>query len=465
MGYCGGSARCGILDNLQLKGVGKNQLHGTRPNSPADSWHSSGTVCVSEAGREAIWSSVCEAALPYGAVASLAIVLTGTRTSEPSQGQGTGHPPRRALLVREPALRPAHFLRNVYFHASNPPTAKTCQDTERTGIAIHRLADAFAQAFEPKASDTVISTINSGLLEMARRFAAQLAASFAKRIFHGGLCSSNIALDGRFLDFGTMTTVSAYRRRSGAPIPGGPDSWTQHTQLATTIAHLHTHVARFLKCSGRESLISVNEIHQEFYAIWNTLTEIELLKLTGVAEPSLEAYPVLCRTRLCKCLSEFITRGAKTPYILWDADDERLRGTRPLESTGKYDLNQILSAIAHPRSSDEIWLALSAEVDDVWLARELRESYSNLVDWHCSKYPDGLREAERVKVARNAQRVNSDVSFLTREALEVDLKSFDIEPEGLDRYIHATVARAKAIFEDTPQEDAAGIDLVGREFT
>ncbi len=51
------------------------------------------------------------------------------------------------------------------------------------------------------------ASLDNALDKMINRLACQIAASRVKGIPHGSLTSSNVSVDGRFLDFGTITAV------------------------------------------------------------------------------------------------------------------------------------------------------------------------------------------------------------------------------------------------------------------
>ena len=74
VGYCGGNARCGLVSKVQVKGSGRNLLHGIKLGSNLEAGRSSGIMSLADAAREAVWSGICEKVLPFGAVRSLGII-------------------------------------------------------------------------------------------------------------------------------------------------------------------------------------------------------------------------------------------------------------------------------------------------------------------------------------------------------------------------------------------------------
>jgi hypothetical protein len=443
VGYCGGSARCGIFGGIQIKGAGKNQLHGSKPGSPPVVRHSSGTMYLKDAACEAIWSSICNAALPFGALPSLAIVLTGTRvcagTYKTAENAGL-----RALLLRPTALRPAHYLRNLYFQFGAIPTKPISEDAMRAGSAVAGLADSFVEELGVNPSgSTQTQIVSTGLQRMAERYAAQLAASLAKRIFHGALCCSNIALDGKFLDFGTTGAVVGYRR-----IVAGTDQWRQDTAIITTLSSLRAHVSRYLRCADMHRLISRDELIAQFTAALQESVEIEFLKLTGVPKSTLIEYPKSARTEVFRCFREVFSRGARTPFVWKSDDDESVTHLTPLTSVGRYDLNQALIAAVLAAGLNGNPVAENYAVDDQKLAARLQFACSDVLNWHLRNFEVVNKVTELTKVLSRVRRLNSDVSFLTRESLYSILRDVDQKPEMVGSKINATISRALPIVSD-----------------
>lgn len=103
----GGGARCGFDGNYQVKGMGANPLVGVG----TDGRHSNGALGAIHAIYEALWGEVLAQILPYSAVRVQAVLLTNLYTDKAfdrSHGKS-----RRALLVRDPVVRPAHFERRL----------------------------------------------------------------------------------------------------------------------------------------------------------------------------------------------------------------------------------------------------------------------------------------------------------------------------------------------------------------
>lgn len=71
--------------------------------------HVDGELTMTGAVLEALWGNVMAKLLPYGAVPNKAILLTDNPIATLSPASAGDVHNRKALLVREPVVRPAHF--------------------------------------------------------------------------------------------------------------------------------------------------------------------------------------------------------------------------------------------------------------------------------------------------------------------------------------------------------------------
>lgn len=185
----GGGSRSGIIGNFQMKGVGANPLVGQTD----DEWHSYGGLNVIDAVMEAINTEVFNHILPFGAVRSCAVVLTGGNTAYMPFGHHCRGP--GALLIRELCVRPAHFLRTGWFKPRSALTEQLLDDVERTRRMNTRLCALLGG--------------HPGVIDYVGNFLAISAAQYAYarlfRIYHGAASPSNISFDGRWLDLSNIT--------------------------------------------------------------------------------------------------------------------------------------------------------------------------------------------------------------------------------------------------------------------
>src|SRR5215469_3915726 len=232
----GGGVRVGLNGNYQVKGIGTNPL--------CDSgvalgewgfWHSHGSLSTSDAIQEAAWGEVFSRALPFGGLRVAAVVGTGGRCWCKS-ASGEVRTEQRALAVREAALRPAHFLRAVTFRAA--PGLLIAPDAARVAAAIRRLpgvlpSDRGKPGGRGKMSEP--ERVAEGLRELLRRSAEQCAAARSKRLMHGALAGSNVALDGRWLDYGTASALPQYANTHNHGLPSSIQTfWEDHLPFLLT---------------------------------------------------------------------------------------------------------------------------------------------------------------------------------------------------------------------------------------
>ncbi|EBP9972607.1 MchC protein, partial [Salmonella enterica subsp. enterica] len=156
---------------------------------------------------EALWGEVLAQILPYGAVRARAVLLTDIYTDKAfDRPHGKS---RRALLVREPVIRPAHFERAPYFRPQPEYVTQLVHDARRVRSVIHMLPGNLPVppegVSEEAQRDHRVYCIE-GLCELARREAWQMA--FCRtRFLRLTTSPSNIAIDGRLMDFNGLSCL------------------------------------------------------------------------------------------------------------------------------------------------------------------------------------------------------------------------------------------------------------------
>jgi len=184
----GGGGRCGFDGLWQLKGLGPNQLVG----KDVDADHGDGNLSLETAIYESIWSEIINVTLPFGAIRTVAVLDTRRMYEE----RGILTP--RGLLVRQSVVRPAHFIRAIYFKEQQ--FDRLSEDAQRVKTAIAKLIDFLPGAGIASTASSMSERLEFGLLELATRFAEQFAAAKAKHIIHYNVSASNLSLDGAWLD-------------------------------------------------------------------------------------------------------------------------------------------------------------------------------------------------------------------------------------------------------------------------
>ncbi len=185
----GGSGRCGIRGALIAKGIGRTPL----VKKSASEGHRDGRLSLLEALREVICSEIAAAELPYGSVPVVAVIETG------AAGRSD------AILVRPTFVRPAHFERSLHFGSAGFTGSDQHLDALRVRDMV-LLAEA-----EPELLGF------PGLEEMYRRFANQLGAAQARRLWQGKFLSSNACVSGALADFGSSRALPSWHKYFDQP--------------------------------------------------------------------------------------------------------------------------------------------------------------------------------------------------------------------------------------------------------
>lgn len=188
-GNHGGGARVGNIGPYQLKGIGRNPLAGPSDGTLNSEFHGFGGFPLVDAICEVINSELYGRLLPLGTITCYGLILSGETTAfyplradaEPSAG---------AILVRERCVRPAHFLRCRFY--STPPELLV---TVGSDVARTRQVCKALRA-ELGGDRGFAAYLGDFLMKCANQFA------FARlwRINHGSITSSNLSVDGRWLD-------------------------------------------------------------------------------------------------------------------------------------------------------------------------------------------------------------------------------------------------------------------------
>ncbi len=440
-GFCGGSGRCGQMGRVQVKGVGLTPLHSLGPKPKSDSWHGTGALTIVEAAREVIWSEICRTALPQGAVATHAVVMTGTNCASTAPNDLRRFP--RVLLFRDPAIRPAHFMRNLLFPTPIDPVSGLRLDAVRTKMAIAQLPRIFRAAFERGNTSDADFSVNEGLMCMARNFASQVAAAFAKRIFHGTLGCSNISLNGRFIDFGTMTSIEGYRRLTCGPHL--PDQWNQHLPVLQTLCHFRDQVEKYFAPVKRSTVLPINEVIAAFLTTLAARKKLELLRLTGVSSNAIEKCPDRVKNTLYTQMTLVYTRGACGPFLWRRNSDMEFASRASLESLGRLDLNDLLYKLSSCNDEKSMVEMLVNSTGDRRLGESFGRAFAELLEFATSLPSTQSRDQTRNDINSRARRINSSMKFLARECLDPELEKLSDNPMSFGSVVNAFITRAGTI--------------------
>ncbi|WP_414440173.1 hypothetical protein [Burkholderia sp. 22PA0106] len=243
----GGGARVGILHDAQLKGIGRTPMLGRLVNIQ----HSYGALLLDQAFTEAIYSHLAQTLLPYGCAQIHGIVDTGVRAAfeDPvmrrwREGGAT------ALMLREPCLRPAHFLRAEHFEPRDA-RAGVLDDPARVRLA-HRALAALSRGTEG---------FETLMFDFLTRSARQFSAARTHRLIHGIVTPSNLAIDGRWLDLSFSSILPP-----GVNCKGGPASAAFLSEYRVPLVGVMELVYTFNKLHGHR--IDTAQFTAHHHRIW-----------------------------------------------------------------------------------------------------------------------------------------------------------------------------------------------------
>lgn len=371
-----GSGRAASAGIIQTKGIGRTALVTTIGDG-----HSNGVAALDEAIVETIYGEVGQR-LPRGANRVIAIIDRGTTYTHKD-----GRVQQNALIVRQDPLRPAHYLKNLY---GRGPLMES--EDARTQQSIKYILEAFPPPAGVKRASKA-EQVRASILKYADSIAEVYAAAFARRIYHGATSISNIEVDGRFIDYGTMTTVPDYgkiQRITGADPNGVTDEYKSILMLEF-LGNLRDHMP---KAMGR--LLPTNEeMVARFDAQYEKSMIREFLLLTGLSEKEVSRIEATDEGRkLGKLLEKTAVFGAK----------ELLVGDETPKLT-KFNVNRILIKLASAKDLDVVALenVIKTEMpdaSDLEKLRELARTYSAVMRT--------ISKLERAEMAANATVRNAD---------------------------------------------------------
>ena len=185
-----GSARAGILGEVQIKGGGITPLlkHYDEKHTARSTLH--------EAIKDAVWGEVLSHELPFGANRIVAIIDRGGPMEN-------GEP--QILEIRQDPIRMGHFVVRTF--VSDDADIK---NTTIAGKFLEKNLPVPQDGFPADA--TRGERILLGMREYARRIGIQYAGMNMRRLYHGATSESNIEINGRMIDFGTASAQKGFEK-------------------------------------------------------------------------------------------------------------------------------------------------------------------------------------------------------------------------------------------------------------
>lgn len=440
IGVNGGGVRCGMFDGMTVKGIGKSQLAGTT----APFWHSYGGASIKEAIREVIWGEVFDSALPFGAVRVEAIIATGTSVPLRYVDAYGNNSCSRALILRKPFIRPAHYMRASFFQPSSKFSSTYLSDSERTQVALSTIFDALRSSLNILSINDFYFLLRTAFL----RYASQIAIARAKRLIHGSISSSNITLDGRILDFGMTSSVSDFGRIIIAR--GCPDATQQHHGIINTLVELGYYLNRYNPQLIKSRKNWQRDIREHFMCEYENAFRIQLIKLSGFPESAIEALSFIEKLNFSNILIEIISEGNCEPFKILSPCD-KYKPSMP-DTMGKYNLRSILikaSELADSSTADE---ALKPLIFDNSLRERFIKEYFNIYSI-VRNFMQANDKEIRIFIKLNAKRINSDLSslysFNLNNKIDAEISEGKSVGKFIDKIISKIIFRVKDLENDT----------------
>lgn len=458
IGANGGSARCGMDRDIQIKGIGRNALAGSK----TPFWHSYGGMNLSEAIRDAIWGELCHLALPFGASRALGIVGTGTSVPLPYRRPGGPSTTPRALLIRNPPLRPAHYMRAIYYAKADVARHGLCPDHIRTANALAQLEPALSGIYDlTHCATDGPARMGDGLCKMFGRMAEQSAAAFARKIMHGAFTPSNLCLDGSWTDFGTISTLSDYGRIILAR--NMPDQHERHRPLFKMADELSYYIRKYLH-TGQESLvISGKELTDSFLRDYNRFLQVEMLKLTGIPTSRLMHISPDRRERAWNTFEKVIHEGTQEPFKLKNPCPY-YRPTMP-DRMGKYHFSSLIRDAVLSPGLPQLTEAAARHITDPGLCTEFVEACWSLRHAYLEQIEPKRRQQAFLFAAFNGLRFNQTIEFLYCTKLDPSIHKAVEEGADIACFISQLVAHGSLFFIAPNGEPFRCRDAEGNEVT
>ncbi len=408
LGVNWGAGRAASAGQFQIKGIGQTSLVGTGQSFD----HAHGGASIKESINEAIWGEVASRELPHGANRVLAIIDSGTFTHWKDGGKEA-----RALIVRQDALRPAHFIDVLYGRGEKNMTAL---DLMRVKESLEKLPELLPHSGNGNfAGLSKSEKLKQGFLKLAENWAEQFAAAYSRRILHGATSPSNIELGGRFLDYGTMTALSGF---DGAKILAHAEAFGEeisngHSQ---TLATLFDTVEKYGSNSLKAAMPDKVEIIAKLILGFEYHKGLELAELTGLPKHLIKI------EASTKEFQEFVVILNKLTLKI----EETLVDKVMPKMLGRYDVPKIMLELAANAiySPEKISKALLGYIPEEKMRMELAQKFKALYkNCELQALKDGVRvESFHTLVQESSALRNTNLEELYRpQLLEKNVQMID----------------------------------------
>lgn len=447
LGYNGGGARCGAAGAFQLKGIGQNALGASKSGY----FHSYGGATLFEVILETLWGEICQMALPFGGALTHAAIDTGTKAPIKFPKEGGPTHTVRALAVRDASLRPAHFMRAIYFRGDALGNGAVL-DGERTRSAIFGLSEILNGLFNllpkgelPPHQRPTKENVELLISEMLRRHAMQLACARARRIMHGSLTSSNITVNGGWIDYGSISTVSDY---GPVHIPrGAPHFMKEEALIHETLNDLSFYLNKYLGFQLAGSKLSSEVLWEKFEVEFRHHQVIEFLVLIGMPRRfATEHIASAACVEMYRLISKVVARNQSAPFTILSSDNNMVQTMPP--AFGRYPLNPLIRAVVCAQNLVEAMEVARHVLPDAVLADDFAAAYYKLILLLSSTYQQDIN-GSYVEAARvNSLRLNTDCLQLYRTILYPRIEGIVEANEDVNDFVKGLLGVATAHLAD-----------------
>jgi hypothetical protein len=287
------------------------------------------------------------------------------------------------------------------------------RDAFRTDCAMRSLAQNLGESLELGLTGIdEAEVIDRGLRELARRFAWQAAAAFAKRIPHGTLSCSNIALSGAYIDYGLSNHVPAYRRHAWPS--HWLDPWSEHLALAQTLVSLRHQIEKYHPNIREAGIVSAQNLIDAFLFHFQQREVVEMAKMGGLTEDLALACPVGVLATWGRVMKAIWKSGADEPFLTQYEGNMKDGGTCPApRATGDYDLSSIFRIAGNATNEQYMDRMLSNELSNERLRVAFVSSTMEVRRWFRA-WASSSEEQVDAFIAMQVDRKNGSLECLRR---------------------------------------------------
>jgi hypothetical protein len=308
-------------------------------------------------------------------------------------------------------------MRNVMHPAGNraagPDVPGMTADAWRTAHALAYLAANFKTSLGlPAGENDEAALLDAGLRELTRRLAWQCAAGFAKRLPHGTLSCSNMALNGAYLDFGVSNFLPSYRRLCWAH---GQEPWTESLWPLKTLLSLRQQLDKYRPPVRGSGIASHEELGKLYGLQFQQRLAIEMAKMAGLTEDMAAACPAELLQAWLKAMRGVWTRSAHERFVTDAGHMADGRPAPPPRQAGRFDLNAIFAAAGPCGDADGMDRALIPLLDDAALRRDFVKAASAVRTWLRGRVGPEAGSGMDDYLGRQAARKNAILPALQRE--------------------------------------------------